>query len=154
MQSPKAAVVDCFRNFRRDEALCVPARDGSRLFTIPPLLQLARAAGSSCCWDYEGLSQCNAVWLAKKACASIRRHGNSSTIPNREQNPHQKIRSSKPLVSIPREKNSATPVRAVAVSASVHPCAPGGPFELLACRRNPSCNNFRHRQHVGKPAGR
>jgi hypothetical protein len=65
MQSPKAAVVDCFRNFRRDEAFCVPARDGSRLFTIPPLLQLARAAGSSCCWDYEDVSQCNAVWLAK-----------------------------------------------------------------------------------------
>jgi hypothetical protein len=29
------------------------------------LLQLAHAAGFSSCWDYEDVSQCNAVWLAK-----------------------------------------------------------------------------------------
>src|SRR5215469_10366325 len=65
MQSPKAAVVDCFRNFRRDEAFCVRARDGSRLFTsllcCSSLMRRDPRAG----WDYEDVSQCNAVWLAK-----------------------------------------------------------------------------------------
>src|SRR5215469_6697608 len=69
-----------------------------------------------------------------------------STIPNRE--------PSKPRVSIPREKIRLHLCGTVTVSASVHPCAPSVPFELLACRPNPSCNNFRHRQHVGKPASR
>src|SRR6516162_3105832 len=153
MQSPKAAVADCFRNFRRDEVFCAPAQDGSRLFTIPPLLQLAHAAGSSCCWDSEGVSQCNAVWLAK---THLPVSGDTEILQR-----FRIVNKSSTRKSIieatgwyPKGKKSATPVRAVRVLGSVHLCAPGARFELLGCRRNPSHNNFRQRQHVGKPAGR